>query len=564
MTELKPFQESTVRAVLAAFDRRRRIRRFLVADEVGLGKTVVAQHVIQRMFTGLGRPLVVFYMCSNLAIARQNRRKLLEVVPAEERESADCPVDRLSLLTSADRPTHHQLNLYSLTPDTSIPIRKRQRRDGRQEERALVHALVERVCPGLLVEWGENVFQRNATVHWNNSVEQQRGKAASVTLRDAFLRSVRQEFQLAERQHLLPELRSRWKHDGLDDLKLIAHLRNALAASAIEEVKPDVVIFDEFQKFRDLLDPEQDEAAMRVIGQLRGDGSADPPALLLLSATPYNLFTRRGEEEAGSSHRSQFFELIEFLYGGDSAAQNKRTQCENAFSQLEAELRKGQPTSDAAKESRLQVEELLCPIIARTERALHDDGWDDFSTKSLDAPIATEDLSIFKHLSQSFDDAHRSSAIPYWTSIPLPMQTMGNHYVAWKSAGATARNGAPFLSETMRDQYETPVTWPHPRLRALQQLAPSNVWPSPGCHPRHLGGYFGVFGKTDNSQLANCSYSVDFVPFPKPFLRPSALIWKRGFYRTTNCSIRMCPDVDCYLQPISGIRFLVYSIPHHS
>ncbi len=96
MTELKPFQESTVQAVLAAFDRRRRTRRFLVADEVGLGKTVVAQHVILRLFSDLGRPLVVFYMCSNLAIARQNRRKLLEILPSGERESADCPVDRLA------------------------------------------------------------------------------------------------------------------------------------------------------------------------------------------------------------------------------------------------------------------------------------------------------------------------------------------------------------------------------------------------------------------------------------------------------------------------------------
>jgi hypothetical protein len=103
MTELKPFQEATVRAVLAAFDKRRRTRRFLVADEVGLGKTVVAQHVIRRMSLGLGRPLVVFYMCSNLAIARQNRRKLLELLPPEERVLADCPVDRLSLLTACDR-----------------------------------------------------------------------------------------------------------------------------------------------------------------------------------------------------------------------------------------------------------------------------------------------------------------------------------------------------------------------------------------------------------------------------------------------------------------------------
>ena len=74
----------------------------------------------------------------------------------------------------------------------------------------------------------------------------------------------------------------------LDDLQLIAHLRNALAASAIEQVKPDLVIFDEFQRFRDLLDPQQDEAAQRVIGRLRGDGSTNPPALLpaLSNAVP--------------------------------------------------------------------------------------------------------------------------------------------------------------------------------------------------------------------------------------------------------------------------------------
>lgn len=504
MTELKPFQKSTVKVVLAAFDKRRRVRRFLVADEVGLGKTVVAQHIILKMFSGLGRPLVVFYMCSNLAIARQNRRKLLEVLPSEERESADCPVDRLSLLTACKRPTHPNLHLYSLTPDTSIPIRKRHRRDGRQEERALVHALIERVWPGLFDEWGKKVFQRNATVHWKSSVAQQRDNVTSVARREAFVQSVREEFQLAERQHLLPELRSRWERGELDELKLIVHLRNALAASAIEELKPDLVIFDEFQRFRDLLDPQLDAAAMRVIGKLRGDGSANPPALLLLSATPYRLFTRRWEEEAGSSHRSEFFELVEFLYGGDAAAQQKRRQCENFFVQLESELRKGQPTSPEAKQARLKVEELLCPIVARTERASHEKGWDDFNTELVLAPIAPEDLSVFKHLSRSFDDAHRSSAVPFWTSIPLPMQTMGNHYVAWKSARNVECDGTPQLSKDMRDRYETPATWHHPRLRSLQQLAPSEriavpwlpptatwwplrgVWKDPQQSPRKL------------------------------------------------------------------------------
>ncbi|MFO0806398.1 MAG: helicase-related protein [Gemmataceae bacterium] len=471
MTELKPFQELTVRAVMTAFNRHRRRRRFLVADEVGLGKTVVAQHVVRRMFSGLGRPLVVFYMCSNLAIARQNRRKLLEILPVEERENADCPVDRLSLLGAGERPTHRQFHLYSLTPDTSIPIRKRQRRDGRKEERALVHALIEKVCPGLLEIWGEEVFRGGATTHWESSVAQQREKAAKGALRDSFLQSVRKEFELAERQHLLPEIRSRYESGELDALGLIAHLRNALAASAIEEVQPDLVIFDEFQRFRDLLDPQEDAVAQRVIGPLRGDGSANPPALLLLSATPYRLFTRRWEEETGTSHRNEFFELVEFLYGGDSVAKQKRKQCEDAFVGLESELRKGHAASDGARKARLDVEALLCPIIARTERASHQHGWDDFQTECLSAPVAPEDLSIFKHLTHCFEESYRASAVPYWTSIPIPMQTMGNHYVAWKSAVPAAADATPHLTEEMRNNHQTPPVWPHPRLRSLQQLA---------------------------------------------------------------------------------------------
>lgn len=483
MTPLKPFQEATVQSVLAAFRKRKR-RRFLVADEVGLGKTVVAQHVVQRMAKSLGRPLVVFYMCSNLAIARQNRRKLLEILPSNKRKDADCPIDRLSLLPASKRPDEKlKFHLYSLTPDTSIPIRKRHRRDGRQEERALVHALVKELWPKLFDEFGKKVFQRGASVHWSCIVRKQQRLASSRALQTAFYTSVRQEFNLEARQRLLPELRIRFENGTLDELSLISHLRNALAASAVEEVKPDLVIFDEFQRFRDLIEPQQDEAAQRVIGRLRGDNSDDPPALLLLSATPYRLFARRWEEEAGASHRAEFFELMEFLYGGDAEAKRKRKRAEEAFSTLETELRKGQPASTEAQAARNEVESLLCPIISRTERASHDDGWDHFETQPVQASLEPEDLSVFKHLSRSFNDTHRPDAVPYWTSIPLPMQTMGNHYVAWKSATTADANRTPFLSKKMRDGFETPDSWPHPRLRALQELAPATQLAIPWLSP---------------------------------------------------------------------------------
>ena len=475
MTDLKPFQQATVDAVCRAFARNRLARRFLVADEVGLGKTVVAQHVMQRMMRGRGKPLTVFYLCSNLAIASQNRRKLLEVLDPDERDAADCPVDRLSLLAGAERPSSPKLHLYSLTPDTSIPIRKQQRRDGRAEERALVHALVDQIWPELFEIWDRTVFKRQVTKNWRWHVNEQK-KRVTPALREAFRDSVRVEFKIEERRHFLTQIRTMVDDGSLDELALIAHLRNALAASALEELKPDLVIFDEFQRFRDLLNQDLDEASSRVIRKLRGDGQPDSPALLLLSATPYRLFTRRLEEEEGSSHRQEFFDLIEFLFGGDQLAKSRRKDCEGAFALLEGELRKGAPGSPDGDKAKSQIERLLTQVIARTERASHPDGWDHYQTIGQPSPLEPEDLAVFKHLSSSLIGPHKSSAVPYWTSIPFPMQTMGNHYLAWKAAQPAPASGVPRLNEQMRDRYQRVSKWPHPRLRALQKLVhPENL-----------------------------------------------------------------------------------------
>ena len=481
MTDPKPFQIATVNAVMKAFGSRRKFRRFLVADEVGLGKTIVAQQVILRMMDRIDRPLTVFYMCSNLSIAKQNRDSLLKILPKTERVSAHCPVDRLSMMREEQKPTHDRLHLYSLTPDTSIPIRKKQRRDGRQEERALVHALIERIWPQFFDEWDHDVFQRSAGVNWQHNVERQESQVTSTILRHAFAESVKKEFGLEPNKQLVPLLRQ-FRDEGRE-LDLIAHMRNALAASAIEQLSPDLVIFDEFQKFRDLLNPKLDASERRVIGRLRGDDVDDPPALLMLSATPYQLFSRRWEDESGASHRRQFFELIEFLHGGDAASRTRRSKAELAFQELEGELRKGQTKSDAAKEARASIERLLRPIMSRTERASHDDGWAELKTAQLASPITKEDLRLFKHLSNCFQPNHRSSAVDYWTSIPLPMQTMGRHYVTWKNASSAALQGAFHLNESMRDAFREPDTWPHPRMRAMNELVTTEQLATPWLPP---------------------------------------------------------------------------------
>ena len=464
MADPKPFQMATVEAVLRAF--RGQNARFLVADEVGLGKTVVAQQVIRRMMEANNGPLVVFYVCNNLSIAAQNRRKLLEILPEEERGLAYCNVDRLTLVPINDPPSHPQLNLYTLTPETSIPIRKKRRRDGLQYERALVHCLVQRLWPNLLQGQRENLFQRNAVAYWTGIVESlQEHIEQNGHLVRAFYESVRKEFGLEKGRHLLPVLRDK------DALYLIAHMRNALAASAIEGLSPDIVIFDEFQNYRDLLLSKIDDESHRVIKRLRGEGTGISTSLLLLSATPYRLYTGNRDIDAGVSHHDEFFELVGFLYGGDDAAKAKREKCQKLFADLQTSIRRNEMDIAEAGELRKKIQHMLRPIMSRTERASHEDGWLEHRTCPKEAPLLAEDIRVYRHFVQSIRHWKLTAAVPYWTSIPLPAQTMGPRYKAWQVAKKRSVDGSlPRLTKGMRDTFESMKRIPHPKLRALLKM----------------------------------------------------------------------------------------------
>ncbi len=53
-------------------------RRYLLADEVGLGKTIVASEVLQQFSNKMkDRPHKVFYICGNLNLVKENEKKLL-------------------------------------------------------------------------------------------------------------------------------------------------------------------------------------------------------------------------------------------------------------------------------------------------------------------------------------------------------------------------------------------------------------------------------------------------------------------------------------------------------
>ena len=76
--ELKAFQQATVRHIDTLY--RRGVKRVLVADEVGMGKTLIAKGAISKLAMlrkEVGDDFVkVVYICSNASIADQNLKKL--------------------------------------------------------------------------------------------------------------------------------------------------------------------------------------------------------------------------------------------------------------------------------------------------------------------------------------------------------------------------------------------------------------------------------------------------------------------------------------------------------
>lgn len=483
----KPFQKATARAATAALRREEGPRRFLIADEVGLGKTIVARTVLESLIDRSDQPLNVFYVCSNRAIARQNQDQLLKLLPTkEERERARCDVDRLTLLPVGREPDHPDLRLYTLTPATSVPTRKGQRRDGRKEERALIHHLVVQLWPRFFQQHDEDFFQRNATRTWEKELEWRRKAAYDPKLRRLFERSVRRELRLEPRRWVLPVLTELARADELD---AIARLRNALALGALENIRPDLVIFDEFQRFRDLLRDDQDDSASRIIRAIRGDDN-EKAGLLLLSATPYRLYTQRWESADGSGY-AEFRALVGDLYRGDGEREAKLECLDLDLRRLRRHVLAGTLNSAEATASREGIRRLLRPVMARTERLSSSTEEWSRDPKLVDAALHAEDVDVFRHLAESLSDHHRSAAVSLWSSIPYPMQAMGSDYKTWTESDPRPARGVPCLTREARDRFEAPVP-AHPRYRALLEHLDRQVlslpWIAPTLPWWRLGG----------------------------------------------------------------------------
>jgi hypothetical protein len=463
---LERFQEATVQAAVAALTRKGGSRRFLIADEVGLGKTVTAKAIAAELETRKEGPLNIVYLCPNLGIATQNLAKFSKL------EDAWCPAkddDRLSLVLR-DRPRRRRtgFRIYAYTPDTSLPGWKPGQFTGRMAERDLIAPLLREVAPALWKKLLELDGERESEGRRRWFTKFLGPPPAHLTR--PFAAALR-ELTGLERKPLDAGLQTKLRSWKSPVPELILRCRAALALTALRDpvTRPDLLILDEFHRYADLLVPsgspptgelerERQIVQSALVRALIAEDDSGP-ALLLLSATPYRL-QRLDHGEIPGGRYGHFVKLVRFLHGQKGAVEADRTELAINAHHHALSRRDDAPAalSEVAAAKR-DLERLLRPVIARTERATSIRG-ELFDRCESPTSIEADDLVTFRHLARAVarrKGALRSWVQPLWSSVPYPAETLFRYQIC-------KALGSDLPPVTIASAKERPA---HPQLRAL-------------------------------------------------------------------------------------------------
>lgn len=475
LAPLKIFQRRTVDYVFdRLYGQDDPVRQFLVADEVGLGKTMVARGVIARMIEHLWdntKRIDILYICSNQAIAAQNLNRLNVLGRRELALPTRITLIPLQMRDQTDLDSN-KVNFISLTPGTTFDLRSAT---GVTQERAfLFHLLRDLVTRqrGL-----HNLLQVTAGVEgWKCAVDSLTLEGIDRRIIERFRRDVRSDRELFEELERICELFPRRRDIYPAEMtrprnSLVARLRAKLSHACVDALKPNLIIMDEFQRFRELLHGDSDAAilARELFDYSGGDGQA--ARTLLLSATPYRMLTLAGDEPDEGDHYQDFLETLSFLYGREKGPDIAATLAREmrSFRRLLHAL----PQSHAsAVETRQTIERRLRGVIARTERVASTVERDSMMSEPLvTVSISPADLEQAFAVSQVARTLDAPEIIEYWKSSPYLLNFM-RHY----SLKRLLENQVTAPSAALRTaiQAARPAMLDHDAIDAYAPLDPAN------------------------------------------------------------------------------------------
>lgn len=457
LDSLKDFQRATVDVVYNNLFRHGQ-QRMLVADEVGLGKTIVAKGVIarcirHRMKTGGDLPLKVTYICSNQVIAHENVGKL-DIFP--DQSSHDRFASRLTYLAfQPDETDGSVLRLNTLTPATSF---NKGSSTGQQGERRILYSLL--MQDAYLKDYGKPISAilrasvQKLPSEWYTELDAQRDLPLRTCCSSRFTTALKKKELAYSPSPLFDTLEIKKSISVYDATKslteivnlknlgqyrqecdqLVTELKDVLSEVCVNYIDADIYILDEFQRFKELVTQDIESDASDIARRIFSKKEA---RILLLSATPFKAYTGDSRWESGEEHYKEFRSILGFLYDGNGEAISKyERHRQSLFKQL-IELGGSEDAIDSVH--RDEVQRVLRKVMCRTERlsvsndfnAMTVDKWqtEPLQVTSGDIQNFVSTDNIVRCLNDSDERKHQPLHAPveFCKSAPFPLSFLDDY-----------------------------------------------------------------------------------------------------------------------------------------
>jgi hypothetical protein len=311
-------------------------------------------------------------------------------------------------------------------------------------------------------------------------------------------------------------------------LELILELRIRLGETSLNVLEPDLIILDEFQRFKNLLDKTNPEA--RLAQKLFNYKDVK---VLLLSATPYKMLTL--DHEQGEEHYIDFLETLKFLFNDSEEAVNQTKKEIEQFRNALYNLGKGDDATLFQAREALQYQ--LSRVMCRTERVDMTESRDAMITECLERPnLETDDLHGAVLADKIASSVGARDIIEYWKSSPYLVNFLRRYELREKLETkfdntpddllkAFSSNGKHLLRKSDMYRYKE-IPPANPRMRDLFSntidrgqwkllwISPSMPYSKPGgpytdVHQTTKSLVFSAWNVVPDAIAALCSYEAE-------------------------------------------------------
>lgn len=563
--ELKDFQKATVERIDELF--RNGQNRVLISDEVGLGKTLIARGTIAK-FAKLRKEenddlVKVVYICSNGAVAGQNLEKLKinNDISVEDSNTSRLSMQHLNIFKQEydGNILESYIQLISLTPKTSFSIHNS---NGTVDERALMYVILKRLdLDKEIINEINRIFKKPGPKSWTYAVK---------WFEDEFNHCNKKSNGKYE-EHMVKELNKTLKTKSFKDKilidyitdyclsnnktnkesrELIVELRTIFADISLNKLEPDLIIMDEFQRFKYLINSDKNSEMKKLTDKFFNNKST---RILMLSATPYKMYSTIDEIDYSQvdAHYSEFLDVMNFL----NIEEDKKEEFKEIWSNYSIHLKEIKNEDISIISAKRDAENALYNTICRTERITESEMGDliDDSNVRESLKVFKEDIKSYIEVQKLLDsiDINTNVPIDYIKSTPYIMSFMKNYKLKTKLEKYFEKhpneirkmNKKTFWIVENRINNYKPITNNNARLNHLMNYVFKNnsenlLWipPSKQYYPSE-----GVFKNSENTSKTILFSSWEMVP-----RMISTLVSYESERRTTGKIVKNNPKLNYY------------------